>query len=127
MKNPEIKRKQSNNWVEKNREKVNAGYRQKRKENRQRYKGYALKKDFGISLEDYNVMFQNQSGLCAICGEKEKTKHQSGHLKDLAVDHNHVTGRIRGLLCWVCNTGIGKLKDSPELLRKAADYIERNS
>lgn len=65
-------------------------------------------------------MFAEQNGCCAICGD-----HQSNQARSMAVDHCHETGRVRGLLCMKCNTGIGKLGDSPELLRKAIAYLEK--
>jgi hypothetical protein len=63
-------------------------------------------------------MSERQKNVCAICGLKCVTKPR------LSVDHCHSTGRIRGLLCGVCNTGFGMFKNSPELLRKAALYAE---
>jgi hypothetical protein len=85
-----------------------------------RTKSYNLRNHFGITLEDYNQMFEEQKGRCAICGI-----HQSEMSKALSVDHNHNTGEIRGLLCNNCNTAIGKLKtdDGIELLQKAMEYI----
>jgi hypothetical protein len=124
--NPKIKRRQARNWVNKNRDKVNEEARRRRSENRKRYKGYTLKRDFGITLIQYEKMLNEQGGLCKLCNRPETAKHQSGHTKELAVDHDHVTKNIRGLLCWVCNTGIGKLQDDPVLLRKAANYIEKH-
>lgn len=80
-----------------------------------------LKNRFGISSEDYDVMFLNQRGLCKICGT-----HQSEVTRRFAVDHNHLTGEVRGLLCVPCNTAIGALRDSPELLEVAALYLRRS-
>lgn len=76
-----------------------------------------LKTKFGITPEDYDHMFDQQSGACAICNKPEVQN------KRLAVDHCHHTGRVRGLLCSMCNTGIGKLNDDPNLLDKAAQYL----
>lgn len=119
-------RKTANARRKKNRDEINKKDRITRSLNRSRFKSYALKKAFGIDIIEYNKLFELQNGLCKICNEPEKAKHQSGHIKQLAVDHDHKTGKIRGLLCWICNTGIGKLKEDPKLLRKAADYIESN-
>ena len=77
-----------------------------------------LKSKYGISLEDYNLLLAKQNGCCAVCGSLPTQQR-------LHVDHNHVTGEIRGLLCQACNVSIGKMKESPELLRKLALYIER--
>ncbi len=65
-----------------------------------------------------------QKGLCAICGKPE-TLVVRGKVRRLAVDHDHLTGRVRRLLCLGCNTGIGKFQHDPALLRAAADYLER--
>lgn len=86
-------------------------------------KARALRDSFGISLEEYEKMLSEQNGVCAIC-IKPETHKRNGKLKALAVDHNHKTGAIRGLLCSDCNTGIGKLKDDPEVLRSAIRYLE---
>jgi hypothetical protein len=82
-------------------------------------KNSRLKKQFGISLEDYERMAKEQEGLCAICGKKQ----QEG-IRRLAVDHNHKTKKVRGLLCWGCNGALGKFGDSIEMLKKAIEYLE---
>jgi len=87
-------------------------------------KSRALRDSFNLSFDDYMQMFNDQSGACAICHQPE-THRRQGKLKALAVDHDHKTGAIRGLLCSDCNTGIGKLKDSPSVLRSAIQYLER--
>ena len=80
---------------------------------------------FGITAERYAEMVEAQGGLCAICGKPE-CETRNGKVKALAVDHDHESGRIRGLLCVACNTGLGKLGDDPVVLRKAAAYVERH-
>lgn len=83
-----------------------------------------LKHQYGITLEEYNKMLEKQQGVCAICGKAEKiTDKRTGNVKRLAVDHCHKTNVIRGLLCLFCNTAIGKFKDNPELIEKAASYV----
>lgn len=69
---------------------------------------------YGLMPDDYDRMASAQQGLCFLCGRKAK----------LYVDHDHVTGRVRRLLCPTCNVGIGHLGDDPARLRAAADYIE---
>ena len=86
-------------------------------------KARALRDSFDLSLEEYEKMLSEQNGVCAICNQPEMHK-RNGKLKALAVDHSHKTGEIRGLLCFDCNTGIGKLKDDPEVLRSAIRYLE---
>lgn len=88
-----------------------------------------LKRSFGISIDEYNNMVRMQGGKCKLCGKKEtKTINaKGGRPHSLAVDHCHSTNKIRGLLCIDCNRGIGFLKDSPDLLRKAADYLDAHN
>lgn len=74
---------------------------------------------YGVPLEVYRAKLAAQSGLCAICGGPPGKR-------SLNVDHDHVTGRVRDLLCARCNVGIGGLQDDPDLLRKAIAYIERH-
>ena len=71
----------------------------------------------GITVEQLAVIIQHQTS-CEICGGKD-----SG--KELSVDHHHGNGRFRGMLCSSCNFGIGHLNDDPELIRKAAKYLEK--
>jgi hypothetical protein len=82
-------------------------------------RNWHYKNTFGITLEEYNTMFIEQKGLCLGC-----YKHQSDCQRALHVDHDHKTGKIRGLLCHECNSALGYIKDSPTTLRRLADYIE---
>ena len=77
-----------------------------------------LKREFNITEEQYNELFDKQNGYCAICGT-----HQKDLKTRLAVDHNHVTKKIRGLLCLKCNRGIGFLNDDIKILEKAITYL----
>lgn len=83
-------------------------------------------KKYGMTPEDYEDVFEWQGRRCAICRTEANIK-VLGNEKLFAVDHDHSTGQIRGLLCDPCNRGIGLLKDDPSILRQAADYLERNS
>lgn len=78
-----------------------------------------LKRNYGLTGAAYDAMVVSQCGTCAICGEMDESGHH------LSVDHHHVTRELRGLLCKKCNRGIGLLRDSPEILRRAADYLVR--
>lgn len=98
--------------------------RERRKATPKLEKARALRDSFGLSLEQYEEMHDRQNGKCAICGEPEK-QMRNGKLKLLAVDHCHSTNVIRGLLCTDCNTGIGKLKDSVEILQSAIRYLNQ--
>jgi len=73
---------------------------------------------YGVSRAEFDHMLAVQDGKCAICGGS------NGDQK-LAIDHDHASGRVRGLLCHNCNHAIGKMKDDPARLRRAAEYLER--
>ena len=73
-----------------------------------------LKRKYGITVEQYDEMYERQGGCCAICGTAEGTH----------VDHDHETGEVRALLCHSCNVGIGHFRDNPELLQAAIEYLE---
>ncbi len=75
-------------------------------------------KKFNMSVEEYQLLWDAQSGRCASCNKTEEENN-----KRLAVDHNHATGRNRALLCAKCNAGIGFFNDNPDLLEKAKQYI----
>ena len=83
-------------------------------------RNWYLRRDFGISLDNYKQVLSAQGGVCILCGGRNK----SGW--DLAVDHCHASGKIRGLLCSSCNTGLGMFKDSPDLCERAAEYLRRS-
>ena len=85
-------------------------------------KNHKLTSAYGISIEEYEQMNEAQGGLCQICGDPQGGKH--AHM-DLFVDHDHETGEVRGLLCHGCNVALGSMRDDPTLLRKAANYLEK--
>lgn len=76
-----------------------------------------LKMKYGITLEDYDDMLDEQGGVCAICGNPPTGRR-------LAVDHNHEIGVFRGLLCNNCNRGIGHLKEDIKILKQAIKYLK---
>ena len=78
-----------------------------------------LQRKYGIGVDKYNSLLAEQSGVCAIC----KTECVSG--KKLAVDHNHDTGEVRGLLCCKCNRGLGNFADNLDRLQEAVLYLQR--
>ena len=81
---------------------------------RQYHRDYHLKRTYDLSTKEYDKMYQEQNGRCAICDAPHDV---------LCVDHNHTTSEVRGLLCKNCNSGIGKLSDSPALLHRAISYL----
>ena len=80
-----------------------------------------LRSKYGLSRADYDEMVEEQNGVCAICASPP-----IGRFKYLSVDHDHVHGYNRGLLCSTCNLGIGHFKEDIELLRKAVVYLEEH-
>jgi hypothetical protein len=86
-----------------------------------------LMRTYGLSLEQYNVMLAAQQGVCKICCKPDDRTWKKGRqYAPLCVDHDHATGRVRGLLCNKCNVAIALLKDSIENLRRAMTYLEGN-
>lgn len=92
---------------------------------RRRFRKNQLAKDFGITPEDFDTMLFIQGCVCAICGNSEKPNANGAKYGDsqLAVDHDHNTGIVRGLLCSNCNTGIGLLGDDADRLLAAVAYL----
>lgn len=78
---------------------------------------YNLKSMYNISIEEYDLMCLKQGNACAIC--------QKIHIKRLVIDHCHTTGKVRGLLCNNCNSGIGFLQENIEVMKNAILYLKR--
>lgn len=96
---------------------------EKKRQQQDHYKvkrqNYCLQKHYGITKEEYDNRLEKQNYSCFLCKTKIGTKA-------LAVDHCHTTGAVRDLLCSPCNQGLGLFRDNPQLLRDAADYIEKH-
>lgn len=105
----------------KHRDRINARSRKWREDNKEHFavlkKKSILKNKYGITLEDYNLILKNQDDGCAVCKRKEKI---------LCVDHCHKTGKVRGLLCHLCNRAIGMMKDDISILQNAIIYLKNN-
>lgn len=87
-----------------------------------RKRKYILKTRYGISIEQWNDMYEEQKGQCPIC-----LLHMNDCVeKQLHVDHCHKTGKVRGLLCSTCNKAIGLLKDDSGLLQRAISFLEKS-
>ena len=91
---------------------------------------YFLKHQYGLSIDDYETMVASQNNLCAICQkpqtESTKRRKSSRRVRDLVVDHNHITGEVRGFLCNKCNTGLWGVENE-EWLEKALNYLWKES
>lgn len=84
-----------------------------------------LRDSFGLTGEDYTAMSVRQGNVCAICEQPETAiHHKTGEPRALAVDHNHKTGAVRGLLCRDCNLGLGLFEDDRDILARAQAYLD---
>ena len=77
---------------------------------------------YGLTQEAYEGLLEKQNNKCAIC----LTDTPGGRHNKFHIDHDHVTGRVRGLLCWSCNAGLGQFKDNELLLISAHDYLYKD-
>ena len=111
-------------WVDKNREKVNLSNKKRyhsltteEKKKRNRKQQISV---YGLTVEQYDTMLLEQNGVCAICLNPEKSSSKTF----LSIDHDHKTGKIRGLLCDNCNKGLGHFYDNSSLLYNAINYLK---
>lgn len=88
-----------------------------------------LLKQYGITIQQYDEMYEDQKGCCYICGKHETQTQITNQFKGqrLNVDHCHVTGKVRKLLCAPCNTALGLLEEDRERVKKLYDYILQSS
>lgn len=137
--NREHYRREARDWGRKNATKLSAKAKERYKENPTKYKEsvkayrkrrpwvkreWEWKQKYGIGRAEYNEMLAKQGGGCALCGAKpEEQAGRSTHKHVLYVDHDHATGKVRGLLCNQHNRAIGLFGDDAELLIKAAMYL----
>jgi hypothetical protein len=78
---------------------------------------WRLRNDYGLTAEEYDILLESQNGLCKIC------RGMQADGRRLAVDHDHKTGRVRGLLCDWCNRALGLFRDDPQLCEAAKEYL----
>lgn len=83
-----------------------------------------LQREYGLTLDDYNAMLRKQAHRCAVCRRAETVKGRGGQIRRLAVDHDHVTGAVRGLLCHRCNVLVWALEDNHTTLDAIRRYVE---
>lgn len=96
-----------------------------RRENPEKIRGTKLKQEYGLSIERYNAMLASQDHVCAGCLKPESTIWR-GRVLSLAVDHDHLNGDIRGLLCMRCNRALGMLGEDLDTMRRLIDYVEKS-
>lgn len=112
-------------WYNENKDKRNYKLRERWKSDinfRKANKNRQLKNKFGITLDDYNKMFEDQKGCCKTCN-----RHQTILSKGLVVDHCHKTGKVRGLLCDYCNRLLGNYENKPELFISFNIYLGKQN
>lgn len=103
-----------------NKDKYTERYNRRRKDpsKKDSLRNAQLKFYYGITLEDYNRMFEEQNGCCKICN-----RHQMEVKRRLNVDHCHETDEVRGLLCNQCNQALGLVKENPNTIKAMLEYI----
>ena len=124
-KDPELalrKREQHKVWYRKNKEYKDLQNKTWREENKSKFRSSNLKRRFGITHEQFEDILKTQDNKCAICGVDQDVCG-----KYLCIDHDHETGKIRGLLCDLCNRALGQFQDNLEVLKKAVEYKEKHS
>jgi hypothetical protein len=125
----EIKQRQ-HRWYKRNKKqhsRCNKQYYLKHKKRLLKLSRKQRLKSLNLSINDYNLMIQEQNGVCAICKQTETLKKTNGtHARRLSVDHDHKSGKVRGLLCNRCNIILGKIEDNTFLLNTMIKYLQNN-
>lgn len=124
-KNPEKVKKCRKNWIAKNPEKVKLARKKyadnwRKNASPEKKKEHSIKYKYGISWENFLSIYLAQDGKCAIC-----KKEVGQFCKKTCVDHNHTTGRVRGILCTACNFAIGALGEKEDNLLEAVKYLAK--
>jgi hypothetical protein len=121
--NPGPAKVRASRWQKANADRVNEYYRTRRldPEVKRRQRAGHLMRKYGMTIEQYDAMLASQGGGCFICGRPRREDIS------LHVDHDHSTGKVRGILCFCCNNALADFQDDPDLLRKAASYVSRHS
>jgi len=105
-----------------NRETRNTRYKKDKNKDKKAVWKSRLKK-YGIDEKIYLEMLSKQNEVCAICLRKDKSIYKNGTTRKLSVDHDHNTGKVRGLLCQRCNVAIGYFEDNPYICERAFKYL----
>ena len=116
-------------YVKKNAEKIAAYQKKYQMENKETimydWRLAEVKRRYNLDADDYLKLIQQQENKCAICFKQETVKNRSGDVRPLCVDHDHSTGAVRALLCNRCNSCLGYINDSVEILESAIQYLNR--
>lgn len=122
LKNKSRVRDKAKSYYQENKESIRKSNANYRKKNKQSIANTKRKSKYGIESHEYERLYTIQNGLCAICLVRAKDSRG----RELNVDHDHTTGKVRGLLCSSCNMGIGMLLDDYQNLMRAAAYLKEN-
>ena len=120
--NPEKVKQIKRNWYQRYKDTIRVRIRRWQNDNHEKVYIYNLRsrlKRYGVSLEEYNRMLERANGVCELCGMEPDTHR-------LAIDHDHVSGKVRGLLCAICNAKL-TIFESVEFREKALRYLEERS
>jgi hypothetical protein len=126
LKSKEKRAEYARNYYEKNKTRFKKWHKAYRENNKDKIRVMIRNwyiKQYGLSLEQHTSMLKKQNGVCAICGNKEIWKDSKGRIKNLSIDHNHVTNEIRGLLCNRCNRLLGLINDDIKILKSTIKYL----
>lgn len=118
---PESKKRAGRRYRRRHRASINAHRREWRKNNPEKVLTARLREKYRISLDHFKFLLEVQNNRCALCSAP---LHSNLGRNGFVVDHSHQTGKVRGLLCRPCNNVLGQARDNPEVLRKAAIYVE---
>ena len=102
-----------------------AGYRKMSQTEKDRRNARSKAARYGMSLDEMLAYVDAHNGLCDVCGKPDETHRKATWTNKLTFDHDHVSGKLRGMLCSRCNIAIGSVEDNPETLYALAEYIER--
>jgi hypothetical protein len=119
-----IKRQAKEHYL-KNKETIDKRNRLWKKNNKNKIKNRYLITNYNISFNEYNKLFESQNGVCAICNKPETFRGNNKKIKFLAVDHNHQSGKVRGLLCMKCNILLGNCEENIIILQKTIEYLKQ--
>lgn len=115
--NPERQLRNSREYYRKNKDRLDEYRRNYAKANPEKELDWRLKGDFGIGLDEYMELLEKQGGICAICSRDDRK---------IVIDHDHLTGKIRGLLCIRCNVALGTFGDTAEGVERALNYLREH-
>lgn len=113
-------------WVKAHPEQVKAHTKRSRERRTEANRADQLRNKFNLTLQEYETLLIAQNGVCALCHRPERVR-VAGKVRRLSVDHDHVTGKVRGLLCMRCNTLLGYADEAVETLLRAVDYLKRHA